>query len=840
MLDKDTAFNTVFQLWFLQFVFLFLDVFTSLNVDAFGSLNWYSFVLGLLFLGFSLFNPFTKVLKVFFLCVLGFSSLFLFISLFESSKLFNYEIFYLLNVVFSLSILLVNYFRFKILEFFGNKVLSKRYNWRNISILVSTLLFFSQFLVLKIWFSILVGVLFVSIYWYFSLRYKWLWYVFGIVLLFVVLDLFLDFIIEKYVWWIGLVCLVVLLGERFVGDKNKKIKKRFKKINLNNILIKTQIKKENIIILLILIFFFILILVETFFLKNNIVSKIITVTIVLLGIMFTLKVKSVLKINKIKVSKKTEIISLITIIVTSIVLRLYILNLYEPFIDEMNHINAAKRILIEGTFNYDRGMIFTYLVALSYKLFGIEISSVKVLMLIISSFNVLMFYIILRRISSLLAICGAYLFSISPFAIGMGTYFREYELYLLFTLIVLYSINLVIFNPKLRIKIIGIGISISPIFGLIILSFKKIDPGTFPSIIVVEFIYIFSTVLVFRKEIFSFINKKIKKNKKIIIISSIALFLICITLLSILFPLVKSYTTLSNSEIIDSKKIEKNSWVLSAFFNPNHEKIKQWFNYFPWIKINIGILLMVIIFFILINKEKESNIYLISLGIMFFLFILFFNRGVQNRYAYIFISFYVIYFAFLLYTYLSIIIKSKISENNKVVKFTIVVILLIFFSPINSLLVLSSEVPGTESKLSGVYNSDIKEVIKYLKTENITNSTTLITSHPKIFIFNFDYAFIPKNESTSFLEVFPIESQIDEYDFAYNVYSSKNYKNINNLKRIIEENKNGYIIIDKNYYLREDVKVLGIIKKNENFNVSNKQVRFIGEKGSMYVYKWKE
>ena len=279
---------------------------------------------------------------------------------------------------------------------------------------------------------------------------------------------------------------------------------------------------------------------------------------------------------------------------------------------------------------------------------------------------------------------------------------------------------------------------------------------------------------------------------------------------------------------ISISRLNQNFEIYNMYFNSGYEQISHWFSLIPLGKCIILFLYILPIFF-LKNKLIKASVY--SFFSLMGLFIIFTDYNISVRYTYtLLFIFYIIGIASSLYLLLN-------KKWSKSLSWLIILIIIFAFNPINTTMMINDSKTGVYSNLNGVFYSDAFPIIEMLK-ENQLNNTTIITTHPKLFIFYFDYKFIPRDDNASFYEVFPIKTQINSYDFVYNIYTSRNYRNFDSIKNIISNNTKGLIILEKYFYKREDVSINPILKKNRDFQINNKTIYYIGLIGSFHVYKW--
>jgi len=123
------------------------------------------------------------------------------------------------------------------------------------------------------------------------------------------------------------------------------------------------------------------------------------------------------------------------------------------FIDEFYQLFSALGILKDNTpvqvyvesGSYDRGFYVSYLVALSFKVFGRNIFAARLIPFFVGAANLILTYLIAKRISSRLVACFALIIvSGEPLMIFIHTYVREYvfiQFFVLFSLLILFNLR---------------------------------------------------------------------------------------------------------------------------------------------------------------------------------------------------------------------------------------------------------------------------------------------------------------------------------------------------------------------------------------------------------------
>ena len=112
---------------------------------------------------------------------------------------------------------------------------------------------------------------------------------------------------------------------------------------------------------------------------------------------------------------------------------LYSLNLDRmPLADEMHHVLAAQNMVVSGEPRiaegvYERGLLYTWLVAQSFKLFGVSLATARLPSLLCMAVLVPMLFLWLRREAGPLAAwLGAGLFMVAPFTVEVAQFARFY------------------------------------------------------------------------------------------------------------------------------------------------------------------------------------------------------------------------------------------------------------------------------------------------------------------------------------------------------------------------------------------------------------------------------
>lgn len=113
--------------------------------------------------------------------------------------------------------------------------------------------------------------------------------------------------------------------------------------------------------------------------------------------------------------------------------------------NETIHVYAAKSILEKGLPElpsgkiYDRALLFTQSVALSFKLFGVSELSARLPSIVFGALSVILVFFIGRGFGSSVGLIAALLMAFMPFEVGWSRACRMYSMYQFFFLLTLYS-----------------------------------------------------------------------------------------------------------------------------------------------------------------------------------------------------------------------------------------------------------------------------------------------------------------------------------------------------------------------------------------------------------------
>lgn len=154
-------------------------------------------------------------------------------------------------------------------------------------------------------------------------------------------------------------------------------------------------------------------------------------------------------------------------------LALYSLNLGRmPLADEMHHVLAAQSMVVSGEPRiaegvYERGLLYTWLVAQSFKLFGVSLAAARLPSLLSMAVLVPILFVWLRREAEPMAAwIGAGLFMVSPFAVEVAQFSRFYAPQTLALFVAAILIYEALRHPGHTLRVAVLLVAMLPFLGL--------------------------------------------------------------------------------------------------------------------------------------------------------------------------------------------------------------------------------------------------------------------------------------------------------------------------------------------------------------------------------------
>ena len=491
--------------------------------------------------------------------------------------------------------------------------------------------------------------------------------------------------------------------------------------------------------------------------------------------------------------QNSEWIFILGVMLFSFILRSINLEALPPHLEEYNHLNAAKQLLLGAPQQdlYQRSYyVVTLPVAAFFSLFGVNLWAARLPGILMNSIAIIPLYFLAKKINHKVAILACVLYATSPLVIALSRTVREYAYYpFFFYLILLGVIKFLEIFPKdfvvadwkklltQRIIFSGFLLLVPIVFALIIDSFS-----TFKVILLIYFVF-----LIF---LFTKFNLKDKWN---------LLFLTAIALVSVIAGIYIVNVNLNSLSFADPLNALTKIKVLDLFgyffFNPP----QQW--YYDRLLI-IPVISLIFSGIWAFRAQRKSFIplfinllYLIS--ILFFLF--FFKRGYAARFFLYIQLWHILLFALGLYS-IRILLSFFVQEKK-------MLYLLIFIG------------------ISGTFN--IQQIFKHSKPAH-----TPITS-----TYHMDFQEI---QSYLLQNANPGDVLVSKYYGRYaNFVGTPEYKAIYEGSFILEavaQNDTGWIVVDspRYWYVKETL-------PRETVIMESRKIEYVGEfnDGSGFLnYLW--
>lgn len=480
--------------------------------------------------------------------------------------------------------------------------------------------------------------------------------------------------------------------------------------------------------------------------------------------------------------------ALIVIVLIGFVLRVWNLQ-FTPYIDEYPHIVSAIN-LEKGILDYPRSQILTIIVSITRSLFGLNniILSSRLALSFLSIMAIFPIYLLFKNSSKKISLLTAFWIAITPWAIWLSRYIREYSIFpLIFFLIILYFEKNKIITEKNKKTYLLKGLV--PIFIITIYSLFIDKQSTFKFLLILIFpLFLMNT----------FGNIKVKNNKSLFLISSIILSL---SILLIFFIYHASYIGLK-LDITWLKFIFSNSQYF-AWFEPSFK------NYFSIFFSALGIIGLTL------QRRKFPKKILLVLLIILTFYTFAFDRYFKPRY----IS-YTLPFVLFILSYGIIFVYGLIRTNKFISSKTGIILILLMLSAFINIGSIQKSVTWNESgynPYSGEYHDRIPDEIKYIDNGQIYRSDKIITGTPYLI---------------SYILGEPINhTKIEKYDYQDTLRFEK-------INETILKNSEGYIIID---WRRNSRWSEGLPLKNFTiYNGSSSKKVMLIDSDNWLVYKWRD
>ncbi len=519
---------------------------------------------------------------------------------------------------------------------------------------------------------------------------------------------------------------------------------------------------------------------------------------------------------------KKSIAILIIIVILAALIRLWGLGLLSPARDEFSHLVAAKRWLDEGFFNYDRGWEISYMVGFLFKIF--QNQSVYIARLVPVFWGVLTtipIYLLGKEFNRRVGLIAAFLWAVSPFAIGISRYTREYIFYLFLTTLGLWLFYYLRSNLKKK----RISKNRKLIVGLLLIFLLAYPLIPEVSLTYVGFHLILAAILLFylTRKLLSYINRLIDNrflSYLIVVTASLMIVYVLISTTNLFF------------------KIETGPWqsffstgeVIRSFISAN------WYSYS-----SVPILFILAIFFLPLfvnwDKERIKELYwafFFVIAVFTFLYHLLTGSPFGSRVIFFLYPIFIV----IMSVSLNLIIKFLENYRNKKVFFTSIVALLIFFffNPLMGPRMVLGEKDGKIDLKQRSPHQNVDIVAKMLNGYGYQPGDTVITTHNGIFSHYFDNKFVEDEENWPLIR-FKYHSREIRYDYPINLYLLKENRlnsGYDDIVNIIKSSDTGWLVL--NYGEEEQVDIY-----NQYIILTDKQLNYLGssqEHGGFKIYRW--
>lgn len=471
-------------------------------------------------------------------------------------------------------------------------------------------------------------------------------------------------------------------------------------------------------------------------------------------------------------------------------IRVYNLMILYPYTDEYTHLMAAKNLLETGTTDYNRAYFLTYIVSLLFKIFGYSLYIARLPGVFFGAITVVPIYLLIRRVSKPSAMISAWLWVISPWAIGVSRNLREYAIFPFFILLYLvfiipYITRIIrIIDGKIRItwrEIFPISVLCSPI----IYAFY-IDPLSSFKLI---------TLFILPVGLYGLymLNKVKSPNSK----KYMRYIIVVLPFLVLLLPHLRTVGFMHF-------KPQFNEYWLNIFFDLNLGTPMHW--YYNMQLHYIFILFVILCGMVYIMSAKNITgiltVLIFVIGLYFFIF--HFDRYVRPRYIFYLLPFFIFLIGFGLFSIY------KLTPNSKSKNIILIILLLVLFNPLNAYYAITYEKHGYVP-MTNEYHDNISQLIQSYK-DKIEKDDIVITSLGYMLQWYFDR---PINDTNMFTWTYDNENRFE------------------NVSEIVSDNSEGWIVLD---WRRNGRWTKGLPK--DDFETGGKEVKFLGNYGGFHVYRW--
>lgn len=485
---------------------------------------------------------------------------------------------------------------------------------------------------------------------------------------------------------------------------------------------------------------------------------------------------------------------MILLVFVAFSIRVYNLTILYPYTDEYIHLIAAKSLLETGSTDYTRAYFLTYIVYLLFKIFDPNLFVARLPGVFFGAITVVPIYLLIKSVSKKPAIISSWLWTISPWAIGVSRNIREYPIFLFF--IIFYLIFLIYYVTRV-IKIINSEIKIT----------VKEAPLVFILFLPIIYAFYFDPLSSFKQVLLIVLSVGLYAIYMLNKIKSLVIkkYIFYIDIIIAIFGVFLLFQ-LKNIGFIYLKP-QFNMYWLRIFFDPNVGSPMNWYYNMQLSPIFILFIILLGIFYVISTKNKNIigilMVLIFLVGIYFFTF--HFDRYTRPRYSFYLLPFFIFLIGFGIFSIY------KLTPNLKFKNIVLAVSILLLFNPVNAYLAITYDKHGYVP-MTNENHDDITALIE-VYNDNIKKDDVVITSIPSILEWYFDR---PMNDTNTYY-----------WDYK----SDDRFKKISN---VVSKNKNGWIILD----WRRNGRWTEGLPRNDFEIEKGQKIKYVGNYRGVDIYRW--
>jgi hypothetical protein len=517
--------------------------------------------------------------------------------------------------------------------------------------------------------------------------------------------------------------------------------------------------------------------------------------------------------------KKTFFL-LLLIFFVGFLIRTWDLGSLSPVRDEYSHLNAAKRLLSEGFFNYSRAQIITHSISWSWNLLNNGDHSLflaRLVSVIFGTISLPLCYFLCKSFGTrFFALITTLLLTFLPFHVGMSRYVREYVFYFLMLLVALYIIHMLFQSiiHKSKLKALLYLILFFPFLFYYFYDSNSTYPFIFVTFLIFSIVYLTNFCIQNRKAIMRCYLHLSQKQRS-------------------LYSFIFFFLSLTSGYYLIKRFVFGNLHFKLHAFEPGWFEIflstnspQQWFFGAPYSSFFIFIILLFGIY-----QGLKKNSFVFSSGLTFFVMLIiysfFLDISVAPRYIFPLALFATIIFGYSIESIYKALKPHKFSQN-----IIIILLLVTMFNPLTTISFISNEKDGEINKQQGLIHRETSKLLDFLDSNGFSNKDVIISPNKAIFIFYYGYEFVQDPDDWPYIA----------YKFKRDGTLFTDYgkiiqtKDRNKMIASIKEFDSGWLVIDKdrnrnwrNTFETEDTKIGDVF------------LQYLGDVGGRRgydIYKW--